>query len=106
MSEFEINIDLPGSAFNECILVEKYKNEYALVLAKKGDKGGTVWKKWVYPQIGKGKIAEKAIPLKIPLGNATDAITVIKQIANAFNLQIVEGGKVVLAKPEDDDIPF
>lgn len=105
MPEFEITIEIPGSIYGEVIIIEKYHDQYGLVLGKKGDKGGTVFKKWCFPE-WKKEPGKKSVPWKIPLGNATDAITVIKQIANAFNLQVVESGRVVLTKPEDDDIPF
>lgn len=85
MSEFEITIDLPGSQYGEVIVIEKYGDIYSLVLGGKGQGGGTVFKKWGYPQFKK-EPGKKAVPWKIPLGNQRDAVTVIKQIAKAFGI--------------------
>ena len=109
MSEFEITIELPGSQYGEVIIIEDYNGNYGLCLAKKGDKGGTLWKKWCYPQVKDKKPAEKAIPLKIPLGSRDDARQVSKQIAEAFGWIVTEPGKGT-QKPviieDDSEIPF
>ena len=109
----EISIELPGNQYGEVIVIEEYQGNYGLVLAKKGTKEGTLWKKWCYPQVkgdggkeGKSKPAEKAIPLKIPLGNREDAVKVVREIAKAFGIYGVgvTGGQTV--PPDDDDLPF
>ena len=96
MSESEITIPIPHSNYNECIIIEKYGDIYSLVAGAKSQKAeGTVYKKWGFPQDGNKKPREKAVPWKISLGNRTDAIEVIKRIAEEFGLSI-----------KDDDIGF
>lgn len=98
MSEHEITIPLPGSNYGEVIIIEKYNDQYGLVLGSSGKNGGTVYKKWCYPQFKK-EAAEKAVPWKLPLGNRIDAVKVVTQIAQAFgvNVSMVQKG---------DDVPF
>ena len=116
MSEFEINIELPGNQFSECLIIDKYQDQYGLTLAKKGDKGGTVWKKYCFPEYKKqaGKIA---VPWKINIGSRDDARQVAKQIAEAFGWVVMEKdkakelGAVITQRWEpdpldDDQIPF
>lgn len=98
MSEFEISIEIPGSQYGEVIIIEKYHDQYGLVLGRKGTAQGTLFKKWCFPEFKK-EPGKKAVPWKIPIGNATDAIDVIKQIAGAFGLT------VSTPKP-GEDIPF
>jgi hypothetical protein len=88
MSEFEITVDIPNSQYNEIIIVNKYGDRYSLVLGYKG-KEGTNGKKWCFPQTKDRKPAEKAVPWGIPLGNKTDAIEVVKKIAEAFGIEMV-----------------
>ena len=111
MSDFEIQIDLPGSQYNECILVELYKDQYSLMLAVKGKADSTVYKKWTYPQVrkdGKNYPAEKAIPLKLPLGNRDDAVKVIRALAAAFGIgaPVGQGTAPQVSDDDDDGIPF
>ena len=106
MADFEIQIDLPGSSFNECILVELYKDQYSLVLAVKGQKGGTVFKKWCFPEFKK-EPGKKAVPWKLPLGNRDDAVKVIKALAAAFGIGVPGGqGKAPQSSADDDSLPF
>ncbi|MFH2022511.1 MAG: hypothetical protein ABIJ33_04545 [Patescibacteria group bacterium] len=105
MSEFEITIEIPGSAYGEIIIIEKYHDQYGLVLGKKGDKGSTVFKKWCFPE-WKKEPGKKAVPWKIPLGNVTDTIEVIKQIAGAFGLTVSTPKIGSQNQQLDDDIPF
>jgi hypothetical protein len=97
MSEYEITIELPGSQYNEVIIIEKYGDQYGLCLGARGKAGSTVFKKWCYPQFKK-EPAERAVPWKLPLGNRADAVKVVTKIAQAFGV-IVSGNK-------DDDIPY
>ena len=91
MSEMEVTIPIPHSNYNECIIIEKYGDQYSLVsgvLSQKAD--GTVFKKWGFPQDKDKKPREKAIPWKITLGNRNDAIEIIKSIALEFGLQLAK----------------
>ena len=107
MSEFEITIELPGSQYGECIIVDKYNDQYGLSLAKKGTKGGTVFKQWCFPGYKK-EPGKKAVPWKLPLGNMDDARQVAKQIAEAFGWAVTEskGGQGKATIPDDSEIPF
>jgi len=70
------------------IIVECYNNVWSLVLGNRNDNG--IYKKWCYPQ-KHGKLREpwdKAVPWKVPLGNATEAIDRLRQIA-----KVIQGGE-------------
>lgn len=91
MSEFEIMIPIEGSAYNECIIINKRGDQYSLILGYQGKGAQTTVMKWCYPQRDK-QPAEKAVPWKILLGNRNEAQELIKKIAQAFGLKAVEGG--------------
>ena len=86
MSEFELVIDLPGNQYSEILLINKYNDRYSIALGYKG-KEGTNGMKWGFPQGLDRKPKEKAVPWSVPLGNRTESIAVIKQIAKAFGLE-------------------
>jgi len=105
---FEITIPVPGSKYHEVLMVEKYNDQYGIALGQEG-KDGRIWAKWTYPQVrkdGKNYPAEKAIPLKLPLGNRDDAVKVIKALAAAFGIGVPGGQGTVAQSSADDDIPF
>ncbi len=67
-------------------------------------KDGRMWKKWGHAQLKDKKVAEKAIPWKISIGQAVDARQVAKQIAEAFGWVVVEAGsKLSGQRPAPDD---
>ena len=106
MSEFEVTIEIPNSNYGEVIIVEKYNDQYGLVLGKKGDKGGTVFKKWCFPEFKK-EPGKKAVPWKLPLGNRDDAVKVIRALAAAFGIGVPGGqGKAPQSSADDDSLPF
>src|SRR3990172_2480988 len=84
MSEFEITFKLQNSEYNEVLLLEKYGDNYGIVLAQESKNGnGTVYKRWIYPQKGKDKVpAEKAIPWRIPLGNRQQSLALLQGMVN------------------------
>lgn len=111
MSEFEITIDITGSQYNEVIIVEKYGDKYGIGLGQKSKVGGTVYKKWTYPQVRKDSKnfpAEKAIPLKIVFGSWDDSVIIVKKLAEIFKVGDVSPGKAPApALPSaNDDLPF
>ena len=82
MAELEIFFEYPDNKYGEGIMLEEYNDRISLVLAQKGQGGGTVWKKWVYPQNKDRQPIEKAIPHKIYLGhNRETAIEMLRKIA-------------------------
>jgi len=108
MSEFEVFIDLPGNQYDECIFLDKYGEQYGLILGRKGNKG-TNFKQWCFPEYQK-KPREKAVPWRIPLGRRDDAVEVIAQIAKAFGCYVAQNEKNETPAPETDidgsEIPF
>jgi len=106
MSEFEVTIEIPNSNYGEVIIVEKYNDQYSLVLGKKGEKGGTIFKTWGYPQFKK-EPGKKAIPWKLPLGNRDDAVKVVRALAAAFGIGVPGGqGPAPRSSADDIDEPF
>lgn len=102
MGDHEISIKLPGDR-HEYLIIEEYNGIKSLVLGNEG-KNGVMYKKWGHPQIKDKKIAETAIPWKIPLGNPKQAVEVIRQLAAVFG---ITGGQSKPIAPEDDsEIPF
>ena len=74
---FETFYPLPGSQYNEGIILEEYNEEYSLILAQKPQGNGTVYKRWVFPEYKK-EPSKKAIPWKITLGNQREAVAALK----------------------------
>ena len=103
----EISIELPGNQYGEVIVIEEYQGVYGLVLSKKGDKGGTVFKKWCFPEFKK-EPGKKAVPWKLPLGNRDDAVKVIRALAAAFGIgaPVGQGTAPQVSDDDDDGIPF
>jgi len=96
MSQFEIPFKLENSQYNEVLMLEKRGDDYGIVLAQES-KEGTNYKRWVFPQRrvdNKNVPAEKAIPLRVPLGNRDQAVRILTAMLNVF-----------APKPKDD-IPF
>jgi len=110
MGDHEISIKLPGDR-NEYLIIEEYNGIKSLVLANEG-KDGRMWKKWGHAQLKDKKVAEKAIPWKISLGQPDDARRVAKQIAEAFGWVVQDNSAKTDKKPwtpppdDDDGIPF
>lgn len=73
---YEIFFDLEDK-YGSGILLEEYNEEYSLVVANKSQTGGSVYKKWIFPQTKDRKPAEKSLPWKITLGGHKQAIEVL-----------------------------
>jgi hypothetical protein len=107
MAEFEIPFKLENSDYNELLLLEKYGDNYGIVLAQESKNGdGTNYKRWCYPQRrveenGKmvNKPAEKGVPWKVPLGPKAQAVAILKAMVKALE-------PISKAEPTDDDTPF
>ncbi|MFH1183355.1 MAG: hypothetical protein V1690_03775, partial [Candidatus Moraniibacteriota bacterium] len=100
----------PGNRYGEVIVIEEYQGNYCLVLGKKGEKGGTTFKKWCFPEFKK-ELGKKSVPWRIPLGNRDDACQVAKQIAEAFGWVVQDNSAKTDKKPwtpppDDNDLPF
>ena len=102
MSEFEVTIKLESSKYNELVVLEKRGDDYGIALAQESQNNGTNYMKWVFPQKrvdGKNVPNEKAIPFRIPLGNRTEAVSLLLQLLAAL-------GHPATGKPSDSDPPF
>jgi hypothetical protein len=115
MSEHEISFRVPNSKYNEMILLDKYNDAYSLIAAQEG-KDGNIYKRWVFPQGKNRQASEKSIPLKITLGNRTEALAMLQGFINALmgNHQgTAQQPPLVTVTPQrinvpddDQDVPF
>lgn len=105
MQNFELPFKIEGSEYNEVVLLEKYGDRYSIVLGQESRNGGTVYKKWCYPQRrvdNQNLPAEKAIPMRIPIGDRNQAIAIMQGMLAAFkNPQTAK-----TAPTNKDEIPF
>jgi hypothetical protein len=86
MSQFEQVVDLEGSAYNECLIVNKRGDNYQIILGNKPrTASGTVTWKMCYPQFDK-KPRDQAVPWCITLGNITQSREVIRGLMAAFGM--------------------
>jgi len=107
----EIFYEYESSPYGDGILLNEYRNEFSLVVARRKD--GETYMEWVFPQKrdGSKEPINKSLPWKIKLGPKPEAIKALK-----FFLEKLEGdtsssddvpddswGK---DGPYDDDIPF
>jgi hypothetical protein len=74
----EIFFGIPGNKFGAGIILEKHDGEYQLVSAQKSQTGGTIWKRWGFPETKNATPQNIAIPWKITLGNHRDAIQALE----------------------------
>ena len=113
MSDMEITIPVVGSQYNELIVINKYGDQFSLVLGGKS-KTDNVYMKWCYPQDANKAPREKAVPWKIPLGSGLDAKKTVEGIARAFGIIPNSGGQKQVtsdyeyskADNDADDIAF
>ena len=82
--EFFIETD---KKYGNGVLLNEYAGEVSLISAGKPKKGnGTIYMKWAYPQVGKSP-GERAIPMGVKLGNATEAIRILRFFLNQLGAQ-------------------
>jgi hypothetical protein len=106
MSEFEVSIPIADSQYNERIIVNKYGDQYSLVLGREGKGNGTVYMQWGFPQGSDKQPRNKAIPWKIPLGNYVQAQAMLKALLAVFETPPRKAQAVDKALPVNEDIPF
>jgi hypothetical protein len=108
----DIFYEYESSQYGDGIVLNEYRNEFALVAAKRKD--GKTYMEWMFPQKrdGSKEPIDKSLPWKIKLGPRDEAIKVLK-----FFLDKLESGEsspddippdalrddVI---PPDDEIPF
>lgn len=74
----EIFYEYPGDSYGNGVLLDEYRDEFSLVLAK--HKEGKTLMEWVFPQKrdGSKQPQEKSLPWKIRLGKRDDAIRMLR----------------------------
>lgn len=88
------------------LILEEYNGKYSLISARVGN-DGKLYKQFATYQIGRDKHADKDWPVKISLGDPSEAREVVLWLADQFGVN-VEGG----SRNEDtgplpaDDVPF
>jgi hypothetical protein len=103
LSEFEVSIPIEGSQYNEIIMVNKYGDNYSLVLGRSGKENGTNYMQWCHPSDKDKQPRPKAVPWKIPLGNYTQARAMLEKLLAVF---VAPNGVGVQNNLPDEDIPF
>ena len=95
----ETYMEIPGSKYNDIVILEEYRGDYALVKGFLGKDGNPVMS-WCYPQ--KDKLpGKKSLPWKVPLGkNLADAIKALEYFIQEL------GGRDAPGGPDDSQIPF
>jgi len=90
------HVEIPGSQYGECIIIDDYQGQISLVLGNVG-KDGKVFKKWCFPEYKK-EPREKSVPWKIALGNMEEAERTLKAL-----LLMLTAGEVSM--PKQSGIP-
>lgn len=90
--------------YKEGMLIDEYNGNISLVLAQEG-KDGKIYKRWSFPQVYdkeamQNKASDKALPVKIPLGESAEAA--IEHLLEAAR----ELGWVERKGGDDGSIPF
>ena len=101
-------ITMADSKYGDCILLDEYNGQISIVSAREG-KDGKVHPQWAYPQDKDRKPREKAIPLKVTLGDRDTAIRHLRYMLDCLEAGGGEDEPPVSAPapgPVDDDIPF
>ena len=100
----EITSIAMGNQYNDVILLDEYNGQISIVSAREG-KDGKTYPQWVFPQDKDRQPREKAIPLKVTLGDRQQAAAVLRQLAAAL-----DGTPVSTEAPGDwddgSDVPF
>jgi len=99
----ENSVITTNEKYNTGFGIDVYNNEMGLCSTIWGS-DGKCYARWVYPQKGKDRVpADKAIPMRITLGNRQQAIQRLKEIVAALEDM---GGGPDLKDDNGEDIPF
>jgi len=99
MSIIESSFIETNEKYREGVALDEYNGSFSLTLCQRGN-DEKIYPRWAKLQVGKDKLAEKATPVKIGLGDkdkAVDAMTFMIAVLN---------GTAVSSHPEDGSIPF
>jgi hypothetical protein len=98
MSEFEISFKLEGNEYGDCVILQKYGDNYSIISGYTNKETNTPGMRWGFPQDKDRKPREKSIPWKINLGNLKSARSIFEQA-----LEALPGSP---SKPKKDEPPF
>jgi len=100
------HVEIPGSQYGECIVIDEYNGQISLVLGNVG-KDGKIFKKWCFPEYKK-EPREKSVPWKIPLGDKTTAEKTLSWLLANISADRINSQKGGIPKADipDDDCPF
>jgi len=68
------------------LAIDEYNGTISIASVRQYD--GKCYQRWCKPQIGKDKFSDKALPMKITIGNAEQAERLIRVIAEAFGIDV------------------
>jgi hypothetical protein len=112
MSEFEISFKLDGNEYGDCVILQKYGDNYSIISGYTNKETNIPGMRWCYPQ-GKDKDdpkknapRDKAIPWKINLGNLKSARSILQQALDALPSAPDKLQDGIPALKDDPDIPF
>ena len=92
----------PNDDWNQGVSMQEYNGVLSLVAGGKSAEGG-VYMKWCFPQKKDKSPTEKAIPMKVTLGNDREAVAMLKY----FLSQLTNGDSPLIPKTKGGkDIPF
>jgi hypothetical protein len=100
MSEFELFFRVEDSKYGDGVMLDKYGDRYSLVAAQESQNGGTIYKRWAFPQDKEKKPREKAVPMGVNLGNRIQAIGILRAALAALDKPVND------PVSKQDDIPF
>lgn len=75
-----------GNKYNDVILLDEYNNQISIVSGRES-KDGKMYPQWVFPQDQDRKPRDKAIPLKVTLGDRETAARHLRYLADVLETQ-------------------
>ena len=97
-----------GNDYHDVILLDEYNGIISIVSGREG-KDGKNYPQWVFPQDQNRKPREKAIPLKVSLGDRDNAIKHLRYLLDcleAGEMPPVSDDMTGTSGIDDDSIPF
>ena len=73
-----------GNQYNDVILLDEYNGTISIVSARES-KEGKIFPQWVFPQDKDRKPRDKAIPLKVTLGDRETAARHLRYLADCLD---------------------
>jgi hypothetical protein len=105
MSEFEISFRLEGNEYGDCVIVQKYGDNYSIISGYTNKETNVPGMRWGFMQDKDRKPRDKAIPWKINLGNLKSARSILQQALEALPGAPAKRQDGLPLK-DDTDIPF